>query len=128
MTTVTDPSGRSHWIAPTRDLPDWCDPFPEPRALPGGWDLAELPRYEHSPNSGRGFVAAAAPDALAAELIERRPDPFPECNTFPSRWDLADVLALERERMEKDSEPEQVNFLLPLSVDAFAYRLPCLNR
>jgi hypothetical protein len=120
MTTVTCPFTRDH---PDRDHPDWCDPFPEPRALPGGWDLAELPRYEPSPSSGREFVLAAVPDTLAAELIERRPDPFPECNTFPGGWDLADVLALERERMEtKDSEPEQVNFLLPLSVDAFAYQ------
>jgi len=104
-----------------RHHPDWCDPFPEPRALPGGWDLAELPRYEHSLDSGRGFVAAAVPGALAAELIERRPDPFPECNTFPGGWDLADVLALERERMQtQDSQPERTSFLLPLLVDAFA--------
>jgi len=125
MATETRPFIRDHPDRhhPDRDHPDWYDPFPELRTLPGGWDLAELPRYEHSPNSGRESVVAAVPGALAAELIERRPDPFPECNTFPSGWDLADVLALERERMEsKDSEPEQMNILLPLSVDAFAYQ------
>ena len=127
MTTVTCPftcdqadRDRPDRHHPDRHHPDWCDPFPEPRALPGGWDLAGLPRYEHLPSLGRGF-SAAVPGALAAELIERRPDPFPECNTFPSGWDLADVLALERERMQTQvSESEQVNFLLPLSVDAFA--------
>lgn len=107
----------------TGDHPDWSDPFPELRTFPGGWDLSELPCYERSPSPDREFVVAAVPAAADAELIERRPDPFPESNTFPSGWDLANVLALERERMEtKDSEPERVNFMLPLSVDAFAYQ------
>ena len=102
--------------------PDWYDPFSEPHTLPGGWYLAEMPRYERPPSSDRPFVGAAAPDALAVELIEHRPDPFPEPRTFPSGWDLSDVLALERERLEKKhNEQEQMSFLLPISLDAAAY-------
>jgi len=102
----------------TCDHPDWHDPFPELRTFPGGWDLAELPRYERSPNSDKAFVVAAAPDTLPAELIEGRPDPFPEPRAFPSGWYLADVLALERERMEaKDGEQAPVGYWRSLSVD-----------
>ena len=102
----------------TRDHPDWHDPFPELRTFPSGWDLAELPRYERSPNSDKAFVVAGAPDTLAAELTEGRPDPFPEPRTLPGGWDLADVLALERERMEAmESEQEPMGFLLSLPVD-----------
>jgi len=105
----------------TRDHPDWCDPFPEPRTFPGSWHLAELPRYKRSPNSDQAVVVAAVPDALAAELMERRPDPFPEPRTFPGGWDLSDVLALERERMEaQNGAPEQGGFWLSLSVDVLA--------
>ena len=102
----------------TCDHPDWHDPFPELRTFPSGWDLAELPRYERSPNSDPVFVVAGAPDALAAQWIEGRPDPFPEPRALPGGWDLADVLALERERMEAmESEQEPMGFLLSLSVD-----------
>jgi hypothetical protein len=31
-TTPTDPNA----------LPDWYDPFPEPRTYPKGWDLSEI--------------------------------------------------------------------------------------
>ena len=102
----------------TCDHPDWHDPFPELRTFPSGWDLAELPRYERSPNSDPVFVVAGVPDALAAPLIEGRPDPFPEPRALPGGWDLADVLALERERMgAMESEQEPMGFLLSLSVD-----------
>jgi hypothetical protein len=102
--------------------PDWSDPFPEPRTLPAGWYLAELPRYEPSPNFDRASVGTAGPNELAVELIQRRPDAFPEPKTFPSGWDLSDVLALERERLEKkNSEQEQRSFLLPISFDAAVY-------
>ena len=105
----------------TGDHPDWHDPFPEPRTIPGGWDLAELPRHERSPNSDNTFVATAA-FALDAAWIEPRPDPFPEPKDFPCGWDLSDVLALDRERMQaKNGEKEPPSFLLPISFDATVY-------
>jgi hypothetical protein len=104
----------------TGDHPDWNDPFPEPRTFPGGWDLAELPGYEPSPNSGKAFAVAAA--LLDAAWIEHRPDPFPEPKDFPCGWDLSGVLARDRERMlAQNSEQEPPSFLLPISFDAAAY-------
>ncbi|MDW8327172.1 MAG: hypothetical protein RMK99_11435 [Anaerolineales bacterium] len=43
--------------SPNERMPDWYDPFAEPRDLPTGWDLtglmepaARLPRTEAAPN------------------------------------------------------------------------------
>ena len=101
----------------TRDHPDWCDPFPELRTVPGGWDLSELPRYEPSTDS----ICADTATALAAEWIERKPNPFPEVRTFPGGWDLSDALALERKRMQKNNEQEPIGILLPLALSTAAY-------
>jgi hypothetical protein len=112
MTTET----HSH----TGDHPDWHDPFSEPRAFPGRWDLAELPGYEPSPDPDRVLTIAAA--LLDAAWIERRPEPFPEPNDFPGGWNLSDVLALDRERMlAQNGRQELPSFLLPISFDAVAY-------
>jgi hypothetical protein len=105
----------------TDSHPEWCDPFPEPRTLPIGWELSELPRIGRSPDMSTGLAVAAVPDVLAAELMERLPDPFPEPRTIPCGWDLSDVLALERERMrEKNGDGEQLSFSLPISLGAVA--------
>jgi len=102
--------------------PEWHESFPETRTLPGGWDLAEMPRYTPQDSERRPPVASA-PVALDPTLMERRPDPFPEPQDFPCGWDLSDLLALEKERMTaKNSETNPwTSFFAPLSLNAVAY-------
>lgn len=56
MTTLPDPQ--------TDRLPELFDPFPEPRTLPGGWDLSEFGYGPSGPGTGdlsqAGETAAGA--------------------------------------------------------------------
>ncbi len=56
-------------------MPDWYDPFEEPRTIPGGWDLSEMPaRKSFHPKH---------------ERLPEWYDPFRDTRTFPSGWDLS---------------------------------------
>jgi hypothetical protein len=111
---------------PQTDSPEWREAFPEPRTLPCGWDLSELPHYRPPLDSQPEVVTAAVPDWSADPSSAWHPDPFPAVRTFPDGWDLTDVLAAERERMNEKSglfeggavsDGQFLDLLMPLSLD-----------
>ncbi|HEY4724286.1 MAG TPA: hypothetical protein VII92_20690 [Anaerolineae bacterium] len=47
-------------------LPEWFEPFPEPRTVPAGWDLSNLVEAERTTASARKNVAHEDGDSVRA--------------------------------------------------------------
>ena len=47
-------------------LPEWFEPFPEPRTFPSGWDLSNLVEAERTNASARKSVAHEDGDSARA--------------------------------------------------------------